>query len=90
MQTAPLRKLIQVHAELIGLAMRKQLFPRHFALLVSSHAAKHAAQRCFDAGSNLVMRLVAGDAVDEGPFLVAISERQVVREASIRRELAYP
>ena len=83
-----LGELIHAEPELVALSMRQQFLPGYFAARQPSHASHHAAQRRLHARGNLVVTLARGDALYEGPLLVAIGERQVVIESPIGSKLS--
>ena len=83
-----LRELIHAEAEFVGFAVGEQFVPGDFALLQAGHAAQHAAESGLDAGGDLVVAVAGGDAVDEGPLLVAVGEGQVVAECAVGGKLA--
>src|SRR5579864_7614442 len=83
-----LRELLQVEAQLVGLALRQQVFPGDLALLIRRHAAQHATERGLHPRRNLIVRGPRSDAVDEASVLVAIGKFEIVEKSSVGGELA--
>ena len=68
--------------------MEEEVFPGDLALLVPSHAAEHAAKRRLHTCGDLVVGIAGGDAFDEGAFLVAVGEGEIVGKAAVGGKLA--
>jgi len=81
-------ELVHAEAEAVSLAVGQELFPGDFFAGEACHAAEHAAQCGFNAGGNLVVAVAGGDALNEGAFLVAVGEFQIVAEGSVGGKLA--
>src|ERR1700691_1186633 len=67
-------ELLEIHIQLVGLAVGEKLVPGHFALLISGHTAKHAAQSRLHTRGDLVVRLAGGDALDESALLIPVGK----------------
>ena len=81
-------KLLEVHAELVSVAVGEQIGPGDFAMLETGHAAELATERGFNAGGDLVVNRAVDDAVNEAAVLLAVGLGEIVIEVAAGGELA--
>src|SRR5436305_2052207 len=82
-----LDKVPNLDAELVPLGIGFDILPAYRASGLRSFTSHHASARALHARGNLVLKLVAGNALDETAILHLVGICQIVAKGAVRGEL---